>query len=65
MNWQPEETAPRDGTTVLVCWFQNRRDGWAYAFAKWSDWGQFWHSHAVKVQADFWAPLTPPEPETP
>jgi hypothetical protein len=68
-EWQPIETAPKDGTPVL-CFWRNQyggKDGWAVAeFGEPTDkWAEAcWHEQGNTEnrfgEPDFWMPL--PEP---
>lgn len=67
-EWQPIETAPKDGTLILV--FYPELHGYnRYSLRYWStgDWGQVseaWSDQWRQIQPNhtpsFWAPLTPP-----
>jgi len=65
MDWQPIETAPRDGTLILIAggtffgvdiaaW---RRDGWCGGYGAEYD-GEYWH------KPTHWMPLPPPPKDT-
>lgn len=64
MNWQPIETAPKDGTPILGYGV----DGELMAVVYWYRWGGGWR---LMVSGDFaeddewfpdqWAPISPPK----
>lgn len=62
MNWQPIESAPRDGTAVLVT------DGYEVVIARWR--GRRWEHDdchicgPYEITPDFWMPQ-PPLPDEP
>lgn len=61
MEWQPIETAPRDGTRILVV-----SGGWHdVAYVGWNDddGEPVWFNGDVPVQASHWMPLPAPPPE--
>lgn len=78
MNWQPIESAPRDGTVVLIRWGQdgespgwwNKRKrfangrGYTWAFIDRQD-GRHFVNHAVEHGPSHWRPYTAPLPEPP
>ena len=58
MNWQPIDTAPKDGKTILLAWDQW---GWEYSVAFYE--GGAWVDDSSEKQIhhpEYWAPLTPP-----
>lgn len=62
MNWQPIETAPKDGTQVLV--YGNGSYSVAYFYyGEWRDVGDIgWAGmHGDGNQPTHWAPLFPPD----
>lgn len=60
INWQPIETAPRDGTDILV--FQPQYGECFCAFYNSGCWWQFSLLHVLKDEPTHWMPL--PEPPT-
>ena len=63
--WQPIETAPKDGSRVLLWWDGAVREGWCAGAGKSRDGGDWWRSHSLTVCAGRptqWMPL-PPAPE--
>ena len=63
--WQPIETAPKDGSRVLLWWDGAVREGWCAGAGKSRDGGDWWRSHSPNVCAGRptqWMPL-PPAPE--
>lgn len=59
MEWQPIETAPRDGTPILVA----VEGGRFYADkAEWtaSGWAYPCHNHGPEISPTHWMPLPPP-----
>lgn len=66
MEWQPIETAPKDGTAILAARWNKLAGGWEYSVVKWT--GDTW---AVIPTRDFrlsflgthWTSLPAP-PET-
>lgn len=68
MTWQPIETAPKDGTSVLV---SDGKNGWSVAAAAFrtfhpnAEGVKTWRTyHGHRLTPKFWMPL-PPFPETP
>lgn len=77
MTWQPIDTAPRDGTRVLL-WFSCFKDGQQVQFGSWLDseerkygkvtritqcWiGEFYTMSLEKREPSYWMPL-PASPE--
>jgi len=61
-DWQPIETAPRDGTYVLGCYDNGR--GWEYRVVCWTGWQPYPWSEAetewAEDRVNYWKPL--PEP---
>lgn len=57
-EWQPIETAPHDGSSILVC----DKDETFYwpRIVEWADWKPGWwdgeHSYSIN-EFDFWQPL--------
>ena len=74
MEWQPIETAPRDGTTILVSRY-NPTWGWIVGYARWSETRGIggWISHGFYdppgnlglAHPTHWALLPPPPGEAP
>jgi hypothetical protein len=63
-EWQPIETAPKDGTYIVLRLF-HRLEG--AAIGRWFDFGQvihgvtgYWTANATQVEPTHWMPL--PEP---
>lgn len=55
MEWQPIETAPKDGTPVLVATAFWVRDAyWSHAFEGW------YSNHSAVPPPTHWMPLPPP-----
>lgn len=67
-EWMPIETAPKDGTEVLVVWWGKVVMAWCAGAGASRDGGDWWRSHSLHVvSADHprpthWMPL-PPAPE--
>ena len=68
-DWQPIETAPKDGTSILVTIFHDDGSYWGQDIVWWDDWTKFWASGGydwMKVKYDdtenitHWMPLPPP-----
>ena len=67
MDWQPIETAPDDGTDVLVCVTHNMPDG-EWETIQWVDWQRSprvrWPNYAARIDIPFppthWMPLPAP-----
>jgi hypothetical protein len=57
-DWQPIETAPKDGTEVLV--YVPRRLGPLYAGAANTTGKQWWSRNLGDIQPSHWMPLPPP-----
>lgn len=61
-EWKPIETAPKDGTEVLL-WgaLKEGMHPWKY-IGSWfpSRDGGFWVAHALRIHPTNWAPLPPP-----
>jgi hypothetical protein len=58
--WQPMQTAPKDGTEIMVCY-----DDAFYSpsIVSWVDWKPGWYNGDYTYDADafdFWMPLPPP-----
>ena len=74
--WQPIETAPKDGTEVLVGWYSEKghfenhvwqHKGWLWEWAvasyetdRWSDW-----ECSLAEEPTHWMPLPPPPSDIP
>ena len=61
MEWQPIETAPRDGTCVLLC--LDQADKWSgmyvgYWSSTWEEWK--FHVEGFVRSAKYWQPLPSP-----
>lgn len=63
MDWQPIETAPKDGTVVMLYWPTisinaypavgfNHDDDYGWAWSQWMDYGEIFPTH--------WMPLPAP-----
>jgi len=66
MEWQPIETAPKDGMRVMLCSAIGKIPGWAnkrdyYHLAQWN--GQHWTPY-VPNHWTHWMPLPPPPTES-
>jgi hypothetical protein len=64
VEWQPIETAPKDGTTILYA------DGyWGVNITSWQDWGESgeWYngSNPTRLEFTYWMPLPEPPGEKP
>jgi hypothetical protein len=56
MDWQPIETAPRDGTSVLAVWAYG-----AHEVVRWCGW---WDANGfTRPEPTHWLPLPPPPKE--
>lgn len=71
MNWQPIETAPRDGTDILVCVTYNGPAG-EWETAQWVDWARddlvwpnYWRHIEIPFPPTHWQPLPAPPEATP
>jgi hypothetical protein len=53
MKWQPIETAPKDGTVILLC----SRFGVEDAFASWWIQGDLRWANSQWAVLDYWMPL--------
>ena len=66
-TWQPIETAPKDGTSILIC-TEGMKSPWSARWEKMRRVPDRWVSAgigAVPFDPSFWQPLpTPPEPDT-
>jgi len=69
LNWQPIETAPRDGTSILVCVTHNTCDH-TWETVQWIDWARgayIWPIYQQRIDIPFppthWMPLPPPPGE--
>ena len=73
-DWQPIETAPRNGTTEIDIWVGRWRDGsdrseqaaWRMPEAYWDASMEMWCSETAHIAvpddcATHWRPITPPE----
>lgn len=57
MNWQPIETAPRDGTQILAFWIS----GNIYGAVSWDNGLRSWiELHEDVYDPTHWMPLPPP-----
>ena len=69
MNWQPIESAPKDGTCILALWKPKKNsivDGRSYAVTCWygCEWGNPDDRRDCWADPNYWMPLPPP-PESP
>lgn len=63
MRWQPIETAPKDGTSMLLCrWDDNEQDVLPIVSGFWSRLSEVWFAEMVgrNVTPTHWMPLPPP-----
>lgn len=67
-NWQPIETAPRDGTAILVwCRLENHGPGEFASIAFWSEYAKGWripaflNNHIVPVAPRLWSEIEAPD----
>ena len=60
MEWQPIETAPKDGTRILWCCYnvEHSRGPWFYSVIYWPDYEDCWDN-------GFWIPLPDPPEDKP
>jgi hypothetical protein len=58
MNWQPIETAPKDGKIFLAIDSSHH-----YYFAFWCTWMKAWKDAYQQVDAEYWMPLPEPPAE--
>lgn len=74
MSWQPIETAPRDGTTIIVCYARcYDMNGFAPISVQWrayhpnAEGAKEWRdSNGHRIQGvTHWIPLPPPPEATP
>ncbi len=64
MKWQTIETAPKDGTRILVWRPREDRDNPAHhGIDRWSDYSQSWWNSRRDQQPTHWMPLPPPPEE--
>lgn len=61
-EWRDIESAPKDGSLVLLCDIYERFDGHRIFVARWCDGNRHkeWVCHGYRKQATHWMPL--PEP---
>lgn len=60
-EWQPIETAPKDGTAIILSAYSGALDRMVSWDGRWSDWGGVWTHHGRISQPTHWMPLpTPP-----
>ena len=65
-DWQPIETAPKDGTWILI--FRGHDADWTfnYALVYWDDHFMCWHDgdyHSDYYRPNHWMPLSEPPSE--
>ncbi len=70
-QWQPIETAPKDGTEILIGRFDEDGSEW-YATAEWwvRSWAFMWaknidHPVLIDFEPTHWRPLPPPHTNEP
>ena len=66
-NWQPIETAPRDGTHILAAWVPVNLPRWVRETIMWMDgeWVATWSHGPILSRPTHWVPLPdPPRPMT-
>lgn len=68
MEWKPIESAPKDGTVILVCAFTDgggpKDYGRMIGSARFLDGGWWWESEGNAAWPAYWMPLPPdPRPE--
>jgi hypothetical protein len=57
-QWQPIETAPKDGTVVLACEIDYYPESVASANFESGSW--WWHMEGSRATPTHWQPLPPP-----
>jgi hypothetical protein len=62
MVWNPIETAPKDGTPMLLCWWQDEADVLPVTSGFWSRLSEHWFSETSghKCNPTHWMPLPAP-----
>lgn len=61
-GWRPIETAPKDGTPMLFCWWQDGQDTLPVVAGFWSRLSERWcnDQDGGKVRPTHWMPLPKP-----
>ena len=67
MEWQPIETAPRDGTHILAAWLPAMFPRWVREAIMWKDgeWVTTWSHEPISSRPRHWMPLPDPPAPTP
>jgi len=66
MEWQPIETAPKDGSSILTCRYNNTFHTWDMAVVSWN--GETWKviptkDYRLSLLGTHWMPLPEPPKE--
>lgn len=61
-EWHSMDTAPKDGTKVLLCVYIEALKGYDYGIGAWLEKAGIW-SHIIGGKPSHWKPLEPPTGE--